>query len=65
MLADQDGGEAFFHQLLARPSNGVDAGIEGGSDFAVAPSFASLRSIGFQQNACLGELSGRVFTRTY
>jgi hypothetical protein len=64
MLADQDGGEAFFHQLLARPSNDVDAGVEGGGDFAVSPSFASLRGIGLQQNACLGQLSGRVLTRT-
>jgi hypothetical protein len=32
MLADKHGIEAFFHQLLAGPSNGVDAGIEGGGD---------------------------------
>jgi hypothetical protein len=31
MLSDKHGTEAFFHQLLAGPSNGVDAGIEGGS----------------------------------
>ena len=65
MLADKHGIEAFFHQLLAGPSNGVDAGIEGGGDFAVPPSFASLRGISLQQNACLGQLPGRVFTRTY
>ena len=60
MLADKHGIEAFFHQLLAGPSNGVDAGIEGGGDFAVPPSFASLRGISLQQNACLGQLPGRV-----
>ncbi len=37
MLADKHGIEAFFHQLLAGPSNGVDAGIEGGGDLAVPP----------------------------
>src|SRR5271167_2915897 len=57
--------EAFFHQLLAGPSNGVDAGIEGDGDFAVPPSFASLRGISLQQNACLGQLPGRVLTGTY
>ena len=46
MLADQDGVEALFHQLLAGPSNGIDAGVEGGRDFAVSPSFASFRGIG-------------------
>jgi hypothetical protein len=65
MLADKHGIEAFFHQLLAGPSNGVDAGIEGGGDFAVPPSFASLRGISLQQNACLGQLPGRVLTGTY
>ena len=63
MLADQDSVEAFFHQLLAGPGNGVDAGVEGGGDVAVPPSFARLRGIGFQQNAGLGQLSGRVLTR--
>src|ERR1700722_17104913 len=29
----QAGIEAFFHRLLAGPSNGVDAGIEGGRRF--------------------------------
>ena len=42
MLTDKHGIEAFFHQLLAGPGNDVDAGIEGGGDFAVPPSFASL-----------------------
>src|SRR5277367_6385137 len=64
MLADQDGVEALFHQLLAGPSNGIDASVEGGGDFAVPPSFASLRGVGLQQNAGLGQLSGRVLTRT-
>jgi len=65
MLTHKHGIEAFFHQLLARPGNGVDAGIEGGGDGAVPPSFAALRSISLQQNTCLGQLPGRVFTRTY
>lgn len=65
MLADKHGIEAFFHQLLAGPGNGVDAGIKGGGDFAVPPSFASFRGIGLQQNASLGQLPGGVFTRTY
>jgi hypothetical protein len=46
----------FFHQVLAGTSNSVDAGIEGGGDFAVPPSFASLRGIALQQNACFGQL---------
>ena len=53
MLADKHGIEAFFHQLLAGPGNGVDAGIEGGGDFAVPPSFASFRGIGLQQKRAL------------
>jgi hypothetical protein len=65
MLADKHGIEAFFHQLLAGPSDGVDAGIECGGDVTVAPSFSSLRGISLQQNACLGQLSGRVLTRSY
>ncbi len=43
MLADKHGIEAFFHQLLAGPSNGVDAGIEGGGDLAVPPGGTSRR----------------------
>jgi hypothetical protein len=65
MLADKDCVEAFFHQLLAGPSNGVDAGIEGSGDLAVPPSFASRRGISLQQDACPGQLSGWVFTHTY
>ena len=65
MLADKHGIETFFHQLLAGPSNGVDAGIEGGGDFAVPPSFASLQGISLQQKACFGQLPGRMFTRPY
>ena len=60
MLAHKHGLEAFLHQLPAGPGNGVDAGIEGGGDVAVAPSFASLRSVSLQQNARLGQLPGRV-----
>jgi hypothetical protein len=40
MLADQDGLEAFFHQLLAGPRDRVDTGIEGCGDLAVAPCLA-------------------------
>ena len=65
MLADKHGIEAFLHQLLAGPGNGVDAGIERGGDFTIAPSSASPRGISLQQNARLGQLSGRMFTRTY
>src|SRR3954466_12425361 len=50
-------------RLLAGPGNGVDAGAESARDLAAPPSFAPLRGIGFQQNAGLGQLSGRVLTR--
>jgi hypothetical protein len=65
MLADQNRLEAFFHQLLARPGNRVDAGFEGLGNLAVTPSVASFRDVSFQQNACLGQLPGRVFAHTY
>jgi hypothetical protein len=61
MLADKHGTEALFHQLLADPSNGVDAGIEGGGDFTVPPSFASLGGIRLQQDACLVSCRARCF----
>jgi hypothetical protein len=65
MLADRHGLEPFFHQLLAGPSNRVDAGIEGCCDPAVTPSFASFRGVSLQQDACLGQQPGGVFTRMY
>jgi hypothetical protein len=61
MLADQDGLEAFLHQLLPCPGNRADAGIQGGRDLAVTPSFAGLRSIGFQQDARPHQLACTVF----
>ena len=53
MLAGQHGLEPFLHQLLAGPGDGVDAGIQGRGDLAVAPCFAGLRGISLQQDACL------------
>ena len=53
--------EAFFRQLLARPGNRADAGFEGLGNLAVTPSVASFRDVSFQQNACLGQLPGRMF----
>jgi hypothetical protein len=44
MLADQNRLEAFFHQLLARPGNRVDAGFEGLGNLAVTLSVASFRA---------------------
>ena len=61
MLADQNRLEAFFHQLLARPGNRVDAGFEGLGNLAASlhiPVF-SFRDVSFQQNACLGQLPGQ------
>src|SRR6266853_1428830 len=45
MLADQDGLEAFFHQLLAGPGNRIGAAIEGLGNLAVTPSFACFRRV--------------------
>jgi hypothetical protein len=50
----------FVHRLLASPSTLIDAGIEVRRDLAVAPSFASLRSVSLQRPACLGELPSRL-----
>jgi hypothetical protein len=61
MLADQDGLEAFLHQLLPGPGNRGDAGIQGGGDLAVTPSLAGLRSIGLQQDTRLHQLASAVF----
>jgi hypothetical protein len=61
MLAGQDGLEAFLHQLLPGPGNRVDAGIQGGGDLAITPSFAGLGSIGFQQDARPHQLTCTVF----
>jgi hypothetical protein len=58
MLAGQDGLETFLHQLLPGPGNRVDAGIQGGGDLAVTPSFAGLGSIGFPRDVtCARSLS--------
>ena len=54
MLANQDGLEAFFHQLLAGPGNRIGAGIEGLGNPAVTPPFARFRGVGLQQDACFG-----------
>ena len=61
MLAGQDGLETFLHQLLPGPGNRVDAGIQGGGDLPVTPSFAGLGSIGFQQDARPHQLTCTVF----
>jgi hypothetical protein len=63
MLADQDTLKPFFHQLLAGPGHGVGAGIQGGCDLAVAPTFARLGGVGLQQDTRLGEQPCRVFAR--
>jgi hypothetical protein len=63
MLARQDGLEPLFHQLLAGPGYRIDAGIQGGCDLAVAPSFARLRGVGLQQNTSLGEQPRGMFAR--
>jgi len=65
VVANACGPARHSTRLLAGPTSGVDAGIEGGGDFSAPPSFASLRGISLQQNACLGQLPGRVFTGTY
>ena len=61
MLAGKDGLEPFLHQLLPGPGNRGDAGIQGGGDFAVTPTFAGLGGISFQQNARLNQLAGAAF----
>ena len=61
MLAGQDGVDALFHQSLARPSNCVDAGLQGCRNLAVTPGFASVRRVSLQQDARLQQLPRRVF----
>jgi hypothetical protein len=51
MLANQDGIEAFFHQLLAGLGNRIGAGIEGLGNPAVTPPFACIRGVSLQQRA--------------
>ena len=63
MLADQDGLEPLFHQLLAGPGNRIDAGLQRRRDLAVAPAFAGVRGVGFQQDACLQQLLRRMLVR--
>jgi hypothetical protein len=65
MLADQDGLEPFFHQLLTGPCHRVDAGIQGRRNLAVTPSFAGFRGVSLQQDACLRQQPGRVFACMY
>ena len=65
MLADQNRLEAFFHQLLARPGNRVDAGFEGLGNLASLHPVASFRDVSFQQNTCFGQLPGGVFAHMY
>ena len=61
MLADQDGLQPFFHQLLTGPCHRVDAGIERRRSLAVTPSFACFRGVGLQQDPRFGQQPGRVF----
>src|SRR5437660_4349820 len=49
-LAAQHRLEAFFHQLFAYPVNHGWAGFQSFDDPVVAPSFASFRDIGLQQD---------------
>ncbi len=61
MLAGQHSIDALFHQPLARPSNCVDAGLQGCGNLAVTPGFAGVRRIRLQQNARFQLLPRRVF----
>ena len=60
MLAHQNGLKPFFHKLLAGPSNRIGADIEGSRDLAVAPSLTSIQGVSLQQDASLGQLTGRM-----
>ena len=53
LLAAQNSLKAFLHQLLAHPVNHRNTGPQSRDDTAVAPRFALLRDIGFQQDARL------------
>ena len=65
MLADQHRTKPSSTSCWRVRATVIDAGIEGSGNFAVTPSFACLRGIRLQQDACLGQLSGRVFPHTY
>ena len=57
---DQHGLEPFFDQLLTNAGDCREAGAQRRGDLAVAPSFAALPCICFQQHARPGQLSCRV-----
>jgi hypothetical protein len=58
MIANQDGIEAFFHQLLAGLGNRIGAGIEGLGNPAVTPPFACIRGVSLQQRALVSSRAG-------
>src|SRR4029077_20161657 len=61
MLANQGCLQPFFDQPLARPGNRGGTGLQCRCNLAVAPAFTTVRGIGFQQNAGLQQLLGRMF----
>ena len=63
VLARQRRLESFLHQLSSRVTDGVDAGIQGRCDFAVRPTFARLRRVGFEQDARLRDQLRRSLAR--
>jgi hypothetical protein len=57
MLMLQGTFEASFDQPLPGSGNRVDAGVQRGGDLTIAPSFAVVRGIRLQQDACPQQLS--------
>src|SRR5450756_27261 len=53
--------KAFLDEPLAGSGNRIDTGLQGGGDLAVAPCFAGVRGVGFEQDACFQEHARGVF----
>jgi hypothetical protein len=60
MLMFQRPFEASLNQPLTGSGNSVDTGLQRCGDLTVAPSFAGVRGVGFQQDACPQQLSRAV-----
>ena len=62
MFAGRGRLQPLLDQSLSGPGNGVSAGFQRRRDLTVAPAFALVRGVGFQQNARHQQLPGWVFS---
>ncbi len=62
MITPQGALDALFDQPLAGAGNRIGTGVQSAGDLAIAPSFASVRGVGFQQDAGFQHLTRGVLT---